>query len=130
MEQKKLTKEYTVTEGILASNVGSGALRVLATPAVSAFFEGLSAEIAQTYLEDGFTTVGSKISIEHIAPTAPGCKVTVTSELAEHSGRVFRFNLTASDSAGLIATGSHERVSVNADRFLQKAQSRKSAGEQ
>lgn len=128
MERKNNVKEYTVTEERLASKVHSGALPVLATPAVSAFFEETSAELAQDYLEDGITTVGSKITVEHLAPTALGCKVTVTSELAEHSGRFFRFNLTASDNAGVIAKGVHERVSVKAEKFMAKVQSRKSEG--
>lgn len=128
MESKKKVKEYTVTEDLLASNVGSGSLPVLATPAVSAFFEETSAELAKDYLDSGFTTVGSKITVEHLAPTALGCKVTVKSELAEHSGRFFRFNLSASDNAGVIAKGVHERVSVSAEKFMGKVRSRKNEG--
>ena len=59
MERTNNVKEYTVTEELLASNMHSGSLQVLATPAVSAFFEEASAELAQDYLEGGFTTVGS-----------------------------------------------------------------------
>lgn len=128
MERKNNVKEYTVTEDRLASKVHSGALPVLATPAVSAFFEEVSAELAQDYLEDGFTTVGSKITVEHLAPTALGCKVTVKSELAEHKGRFFRFNLSAADNAGIIAKGVHERVSVSAEKFMGKVNSRKGEG--
>lgn len=128
MERKNNEKEYTVTEDLLATKVHSGALPVLATPAISAFFEEVSAELAQDYLESGFATVGSKITVEHLAPTALGCKITVKSELAEHSGRFFRFNLTATDNAGVIAKGVHERVSVSAEKFMCKANSRKDKG--
>lgn len=127
MPDTRLTKEYTVTPELLASRMGSGALPVLATPAVAAFFEGTAMEIAAGYLAEGETTVGSKITVEHLAPTAPGCKVTVTAELTEHEKRVFRFRLEARDNAGLIATGVHERVSVKSERFLQKAEERKGA---
>lgn len=126
MPDTTLTKEFNVTQELLASRVGSGALPVLATPAVAAFFENTAMELAAGYLGEGETTVGSKISLDHLAPTAPGCKVTVTAELTEHEKRVFRFRLTAKDNAGVVATGTHERVSVTSDRFLQKAQKRKS----
>ncbi len=125
MKETKLNREYTVTEEMLATSVGSGSVRVLATPMVAAFFEGAAAELAQPYLDDGCTTVGSKIAVEHLCPTAPGCKVTVTAELTEVSGRLYRFKLEAYDNAGLIATGTHERVSVKKESFAAKAEARK-----
>lgn len=125
MPDTRLTKEYTVTSELLASHIGSGTLPVLATPAVAAFFENTAMELAAAYLSEGETTVGSNITVEHMAPTAPGCSVTVTAELEAHEKRVFRFRLEAKDNAGLIASGTHERISVAVDRFLKKAEDRK-----
>ncbi|MFU0832000.1 MAG: Dihydrolipoamide acyltransferase [Oscillospiraceae bacterium] len=127
MPDTQLTKEYAVSQELLASSMGSGSLPVLATPAVAAFFENTAMELAAKYLTEGETTVGSKITVEHLAPTAPGCKVTVTAELESHEKRLFRFRLQARDNAGLIATGTHERVSVKSQRFLEKTNDRKSA---
>jgi len=127
MPDTRLTKEFTVSQEMLASRMGSGLLPVLATPIVAAFFENAAMELAAGYLSEGETTVGSKITVEHLAPTAPGCKVTVTAELEEHEKRIFRFRLEARDNAGVVATGTHERVSVKGDRFLQKAEERKNA---
>lgn len=125
IKSAKLTREYTVTEDMLAVNVGSGSLRVLATPTVAALFEGAAAALAQEVLEDIYTTVGSKITVEHLNPTPLGATVTVTAELTENEGRFFRFALEAYDEAGLIAKGTHERVSVKKESFLNKAESRK-----
>lgn len=125
MPDTSLTKEYAVTRERLASRMGSGTLPVLATPAVAAFFEETAAELAAGYLAEGETTVGSKIAVEHLAPTPPGGKVTVTAELTEREKRVFRFRLQAYDEAGPIARGTHERVAVESGRFLQRAQDRK-----
>ena len=127
MKETKLTHEYTVTEAMLATNIGSGSVRVLATPMIAAFFEGTAAALAQTDLEDIDTTVGSVITVEHLNPTALGCKVTVTAELTETKGRVYSFNLEAYDNAGLIATGTHQRISVKKDRFAAKAEARKNS---
>lgn len=128
MIQSKMTKEYEVRQENLANVVKSGSLPVLATPVVAAFFEETAAALAQTALSDGDTTVGSKLSLEHLAPTLEGGKVTVTAELTEQEGRVFRFRLEAHDEAGLVATAVHERVTVSADRFLKKAQARRDGG--
>ena len=125
MPDATLTKEYAVTPDLLADRVGSGSLPVLATPAVAAFFEGAAAELAAAYLAEGETTVGSKISVEHLAPTLAGGRVTVTAALTERDKRLFRFSLEARDESGVIATGTHERVSVLGDRFLRKAEERK-----
>ena len=129
MIQSKMTKEYEVKEENLANVVRSGSLPVLATPAVAAFLEETAAALAQTELAEGETTVGSKIALAHLAPTLPGSKVTVTAELIEHSGRVFRFELEAKDESGLIATATHERVAVRAEQFMNRAQARKEAKE-
>jgi predicted thioesterase len=111
---------------MLAKKVGSGSLPVLATPVVSALFEGAAAELAQGYLSEGITTVGTEITVRHTAPTPCGAKISVTAVLTEQEGRKFRFRLSAEDEAGPIASGEHERVSVKAERFVQKAQARKS----
>ena len=125
MTETKLTKEYDVTQERLACEVKSGSLPVLATPAVAAFFEETAAALAQTYLGEGETTVGSKIAVVHLAPTLPGDRVTVTAQLMAQEGKIFRFQLEAYDAAGLAATATHERVTVNVERFMQKAEARK-----
>ena len=125
MPEKTLKKEYTVTEKMLAERVGSGSLPVLATPVVAALFEGVAAEIAQGCLPEGITTVGTEITVRHTAPTPCGAKLTVEAELTEQTDRTFRFRLKACDEAGQIASGEHERVSVKAERFVEKARARK-----
>lgn len=127
MQETTLTKQFTVTQDLLANHdrVGSGTLPVLATPSIVALFEKVSTELAAAYLKGDETTVGSKVAVEHLAPTLPGETITVTVELRERDGRVFHFALTAKDRAGVIATGTHERVSVWGERFMKKAEERK-----
>lgn len=125
--EKTLTKEQVVTPEMLATAVGSGSVEVLATPMVAALLEGAAAELAQKELQDGWTTVGSSISIEHLCPTVTGVKVAATATLTEVDGRTYRFTLEARDNAGVIARGTHERVSIEKARFLSKAQSRSQA---
>lgn len=123
-KQDRFVKEALVTENMLASAVGSGSVPVLATPMVAALLEGAAAQLAQQYVEEGFTTVGTKIAITHEAPSAVGARVWAEAVLEEQEGRLFRFTLQARDDAGVISTGTHERVAVRAASFPEKAKAR------
>ena len=119
---KKITKTDIVTSDKLACNVGSGSVAVYATPMVVTLIEGAAAELAQNELDnDELTTVGTMISIEHTSPTPMGADVTATAILKKIDGRMFYFDVEAYDKKGLIAKGTHTRVSVKADKFQKKA---------
>lgn len=119
--KESLSLTAAVSEERLAVNVGSGDLRVLATPSVAALMEGAAAKLAEKYLDEGFTTVGTEISIMHISPTPFGAEFEAKATLAERDGRLFRFEIEASDRNGLIAEGTHSRFAVKADKFQEKA---------
>ena len=118
---KALEKTFTVTEDKLAVNVGSGSLRVLATPSVIAMMENTAAELAAAELADGITTVGTAISVEHTAPTPFGAEVTARAVLKNSDGRTFEFAVELCDRGGVVARGTHTRVSVKAEKFQKKA---------
>lgn len=118
---KTITKTTTVTEDKLAVNVGSGDLRVFATPAVAALVENAAAELAAGELSEGITTVGVKLDLDHIAPTPIGAEVRADVSLTETDGRSFSFSFQVFDKAGKIAFGTHRRVSVKAEKFQRKA---------
>ena len=75
-------------------------------------------------LDEGVTTVGTKIEVEHLAASALGTRISCTSTLTEQDGRRYVFTLEAWDGEILIARGRHERFAVNADRFLAKLEAR------
>ena len=116
-----VTKVTEVTEDKLALTVGSGDLKVLATPVVISLMENVSAELAQKGLEAGITTVGTEINVKHTSPTPLGALVWIKSTLIEQDNRIFKFEVEAYDKSGTIATGNHTRVSVNGENFQNKA---------
>lgn len=118
---EKVVFTQTVTEEMLAVNIGSGSMRVLATPTVCALFEKAAAQLAKQFLPEDQTTVGCSISVEHTAPTPLGMQVTITAEMTAHEGRNFSFELMAEDEAGVCASGTHSRVVVSSEHFQQKA---------
>ncbi len=113
-----------VTEDKLAVNVGSGDLRVFATPMVVAIMENAASKLAAKYLSNGLTTVGTGISIDHTSPTPFGAEVSAKATLAKCDGRFFEFEVEAFDKKGIISKGTHTRVSVKADKFQEKADSK------
>ena len=119
------TRQRIVTPDTLACQVGSGSVTVFATPMVAALMEGAAADLVQAALAEGLTTVGTQITVNHNAPSVEGMTVTAEATLLETEGRTFQFSLRAWDDAGEIATGTHTRVSVKTERFLEKAAQRK-----
>ncbi len=113
-----------VTESLTASALGSGDLPVLATPAMIAGMENVCMNCVKEHLENGQTTVGTRISVSHLSATPVGDTVTYTCALNEVDGRNLRFIVCAFDSAGKIGEGIHERFIVTSDRFLEKAKAK------
>ena len=122
-EIKQIT--MTVRDENLALHMGSGSLRVLATPAVVALMENAAASLSQVLLDNAeLTTVGTMIAIEHTSPTPLGAEVTAEARLVSEDGRTFQFEVSAFDKKGEIARGTHTRVSVKAEKFQAKADSK------
>ncbi|MBR5134580.1 MAG: dihydrolipoamide acyltransferase [Clostridia bacterium] len=119
------TETIVVDERDLAVAVGSGDLPVLATPRMAALMEQAAAALVSPHLDEGITTVGISLNITHTAPTLPGATVSATATLTATDGRRFSFDVTAFDGVGEIGKGTHDRVSVKADRFLEKAAERR-----
>lgn len=117
----KNSKTIVVSEEQSAKQVGSGLLNVFATPSMIALMEATSYESVIPFLEEGSGTVGTSISIKHVAATPIGMKVRCDSELLKVDGRILTFSVKAYDEAGLIGEGEHERCIIYNDRFQQKA---------
>ncbi len=118
-------EKFTVTPELTAKSMGSGSLDVLATPAMCALMEKASMNLAEPYLEDGQTTVGTTLNIKHTAASPLGAEITAESTLIKTDGRRLVFELRAYDSAGEIGSGIHERFIVNAEKFINKAKSKR-----
>ena len=121
---KPAQAQTTVTAEKLAVAVGSGSLRVYATPMLTALMEAAACQAAAPYLEEGETTVGTALDICHTAATPEGMEVTASAELTEINGRELTFRVRAWDSAGEIGHGTHKRFVVNSGRFQEKAERR------
>lgn len=120
----KGTAEIAVDTFNTARAMGSGSLEVFATPSMVALMEKSAVNALSDYLEDGTTTVGTFMSIEHISATPVGADVTAEAEVTEVNGREIVFSVTAKDNAGMIGKGTHKRFIVNSEKFMNKTNSK------
>lgn len=116
---KKYTSSLVVEEKHLACNVGSGDLRVFATPMMMALMENAAMLCVADELDAESSTVGGQIASSHLKPTGLGHTVTAT-ELIAVDGRKLKFKVSASDEDGLIGEGEHLRFIVGRERFMSK----------
>lgn len=122
---EKYEVEITVTDEITAKSMRSGSLPVLATPFMVALMEQAASELCDKYIEEGLSTVGTALNIQHLAPTAVGAKVRAVATVTDYDGRKICFDVEAYDEAGLIGKGTHERFTIKIDKFMQKTAQRK-----
>ena len=101
--------------------VGSGSLPVYATPMMIALMEEATCNACAPLLEEGETTVGTKISVSHDKASGTGATVTAYAALEEVDGRRLIFSVSAKDSDGnVIGKGEIERFVVLSDKFMKR----------
>ena len=114
-----------VTAENTARALGSGTLEVFATPALVALAEKTCWQSVAAELEAGSGTVGTKLELEHTAPTPVGRNVTCESELTAVEGRRLVFRVALRDEKGPVGGGVHERFIVNDAKFSAKANAKR-----
>ena len=112
--------EFTVGEDDTAAAVGSGSLPVLGTPRLLAWCEAATCAAVAPALGTGQTSVGTRVTLEHVAPSAVGAVVAVTASAVHVDGKLVRFSVAARQGAKLVGSGEITRVVVDADRFMSR----------
>ena len=103
-----------------AQHIGSGSIAVLGTPIMILWMEETALAAAQPWLEEGQTTVGTRVDVQHLAATPLGGRVRVQAELMEVKGRRLVWRVTAEDEHERVGEGSHERYIIDVARFKEK----------
>jgi len=115
------TASMTVTDDDTAIALRSGDVPVLATPRVVCLAEEATVRAVAGELGERETTVGYRVQLDHLAPTAVGGQVDAEATLENVESRRLTFRVSVSDGRGLVAAGRITRVVVERDRFLEKA---------
>jgi len=110
-----------VTEADTAVALGSGEVAVLGTPRIVSLVEEAAVKALDGRLDPGTTSVGTRIQLDHLHPTAVGLRVRAEARLERIEGRRLTFAVAVHDERSLVAAGKVTRVVVETDRFLDKA---------
>lgn len=100
-----------------APHVGSGKIKVLATPVLVMLLEEAALNAVEGLLPSGQQTVGTRLDVSHTAATPVGMRVTAHAEVTKVEGRKLIFRVWAEDEVERIGEGVHERIIVTVDRF-------------
>jgi fluoroacetyl-CoA thioesterase len=120
--------ELVVGEEHTAPRVGSGRVRVLATPVMINLIEAAALAAIEHLLPAGYQSLGTRLDVRHIAATPVGMKARATAVVTKVDGRTVHFQVEAHDEKDLIGDGTHERVVVNVAKFDLRVQKKLSGG--
>ncbi len=124
-----LTGEATVevVPEVTARHLGSGTVSVFATPEMVRLMERAAVNALKPYLAPGQQSVGTMVSVRHLAATPLGATVTGRARLIAVEGRRLTFEVSAHDGADLIGEGTHERALIDLTRFEAKVKAKAEA---
>lgn len=112
--------ETTAMQKDSAINYGSGAVDVYSTPAMIALLESSARNAVDLHLPKGYTTVGIKVDVKHLAATPIGSRIKASAELIEVDGKRLVFKVEAFDEVEKIGEGIHERFVIEVDKFMSR----------
>ena len=106
-------------------DVMGDALRVYATPSMVRDVERTCLDLVAQHLDEGESSVGARVEIDHLAPTLLDMWVDITVNITEIEGRRVHFDFTVEDAVEPVGRGSHTRFVVqlakSAERLAAKA---------
>lgn len=122
-----LTGEHNaiVTPELAVDFLGLECARVLGTPFLIMLIEMTARNSIKPLAGEGFDSVGSDVSIRHLAATPLGMRIRIRTEVIEVNGRRVRFHVEAHDEREKIAEGTHERFIINVTRFGERVASKR-----
>jgi len=116
------TAAITVGEEHTAPRIGSGLVRVLATPVMINLMEAAALDAIERLLPPGHQSLGTHLNVGHYAATPVGMGLRATAVVTKVDGRTVDFRVEAFDDKERVGDGTHTRVVVNVARFDQRVQ--------
>jgi fluoroacetyl-CoA thioesterase len=89
------TAELVVGEQHTAPRIGSGRIRVLATPVMINLIEAAALAAVEQSLPEEHQSLGTRLNVSHIAATPVGMRVRATAEVVKVEGRTIHFHVRA-----------------------------------
>jgi predicted thioesterase len=105
--------ERVVDGDLITNHVGGRG--TFATPAMIGLMEITCHRSLEGLLPENHTTVGYEVHVRHVAPTAPGSTIVVTTKLTEVKGNKLYFDVACHQGDVIVGSGIHKRAIVPAD---------------
>jgi fluoroacetyl-CoA thioesterase len=106
-----------VTSEVAIDFLGMGGARVLSTPHMIGYMERTCRDTVLPLLENGYDTVGTQVTVAHLAAAPMGMTVTFKAEVTGVQDRRVLFRVEAFDEKEKIGEGTHERAIINVAKF-------------
>lgn len=87
--------------------------RVYATPMLVRDIEIACRELLLAHLDPGEDSVGTRVELDHLAPTPLGMNVEINARVTEVKGRGVAFEIEGRDDVDVICRGVHRRFVVD-----------------
>lgn len=97
--------------------LGQENARVLSTPNMIGYMEMTARNSVKPLLDEGFDTVGTQVTVSHLAATPIGMNVTFRSEVISADDRRVTFKVEAFDEKEKVGEGTHQRAIINIAKF-------------
>ncbi len=108
----------TTTPDMGITHLGPDVPSMFSTPSMVSVIEGTCVRLITRYVEPGEQSVGFRVDVKHLAPTAIGKQVTAKVRLREINGRRYLFDVEVFNEDGVkIGEGQHERALIDIKRF-------------
>jgi predicted thioesterase len=120
------TREFTVDRERTIDFMGEDA-RVYATPMLVRDIEVTCRDLLAAHVEPGEDSVGTRIEIDHLAPTLLGMKVRIAAKAVEIKGRAVLFEIEATDGKDTICRGRHSRFVVDVEQTKKRLKQKQAA---
>ncbi|MEE9266915.1 MAG: hotdog domain-containing protein [Gammaproteobacteria bacterium] len=126
----KLHTGMTTTEHIRVDNDRSiafmgEAARIYSTPSMVSDVEYACLRLIQKHLAEEQSSVGTHVSIDHLAPTPVGCEVAVSVTVSAVDGRKITLDARVRDAVELVGSGVHVRYVVDVPRQTRRIEEKK-----
>ena len=110
-----MSRCFTVDEACTIGFMGEEA-RVYATPALVRDIEQLSRALLAPHLDEGEETVGTRVEIDHLAPTPLGMWAELVATVVDVDRRAVTLEVGGRDAVEAIVRGRHGRFVVEVAR--------------
>ena len=124
----KSSIEFKVKDSDLAKNLEispeDNFPEVFATARLVALMECSAAKVLTPLIAEGQLSVGVEVNMKHLAPTLTGDTVNSIATFVGMEGKLYKFEIEAKDSGGVVGTCIHTRAIITEDRLMSGANKR------